>query len=244
MALKGRDREFRLNKLSYIDFKPLNMDRVLTMLFPAAAVRRLRDAASSTQERANGQRLCGGVHQGPAWLRRLRPASRHRRALDRDGSHGFGEPGEAEPGLGRTSATTRQHLQVPQRAAHSGLWRRRADLLDALSRAPGPRTSRSRRTPALLLPRSRPAHRPVRRVGHRRCRDAGAASLRPASHGRRKANQVTRIGSLHSASARPICWQTTRCACSPTSRTCHAPCSSSTSRRCSRFTWVFTFSGR
>ena len=34
MALKGRDREFRLAKLSYIDFKPLNMDRVLTMLFP------------------------------------------------------------------------------------------------------------------------------------------------------------------------------------------------------------------
>ena len=34
MAIKGRDREFRLKKLSYIDFKPLNMDRVLTMLFP------------------------------------------------------------------------------------------------------------------------------------------------------------------------------------------------------------------
>lgn len=34
MALKGRDREFRLAKLSHIDFKPLNMDRVLTMLFP------------------------------------------------------------------------------------------------------------------------------------------------------------------------------------------------------------------
>lgn len=34
MALRGRDREFRLNKLSYIDFKPVNMDRVLTMLFP------------------------------------------------------------------------------------------------------------------------------------------------------------------------------------------------------------------
>ena len=34
MALKGRDREFRLEKLSYVDFKPLNMDRVLTMLFP------------------------------------------------------------------------------------------------------------------------------------------------------------------------------------------------------------------
>jgi hypothetical protein len=34
MAIKGRDQEFRLKKLSYIDFKPLNMDRVLTMLFP------------------------------------------------------------------------------------------------------------------------------------------------------------------------------------------------------------------
>ena len=37
MALKGSDREFRLEKLSYIDFKPLNMDRVLTMLFPGCA---------------------------------------------------------------------------------------------------------------------------------------------------------------------------------------------------------------
>lgn len=34
MAIKGRDQEFRLKKISYIDFKPLNMDRVLTMLFP------------------------------------------------------------------------------------------------------------------------------------------------------------------------------------------------------------------
>ena len=34
MAIKGRDREFRIKKLSYVDFKPLNMDRVLTMLFP------------------------------------------------------------------------------------------------------------------------------------------------------------------------------------------------------------------
>jgi hypothetical protein len=34
MGIKGRDQEFGLKKLSYIDFKPLNMDRVLTMLFP------------------------------------------------------------------------------------------------------------------------------------------------------------------------------------------------------------------
>ena len=34
MAIRGRDREFRLKKLSYVDFKPINMDRVLTMLFP------------------------------------------------------------------------------------------------------------------------------------------------------------------------------------------------------------------
>ena len=46
MALKVRDREFRLEKLSYIDFKPLNMDRVLTMLFPRLAFRRLRTHAA------------------------------------------------------------------------------------------------------------------------------------------------------------------------------------------------------
>ena len=34
MRVKSRDREFRLKKLSYIDFKPVNMDRVLIMLFP------------------------------------------------------------------------------------------------------------------------------------------------------------------------------------------------------------------
>ena len=34
MAIKGRDREFRVKKLSYVDFKPVSMDRVLTMLFP------------------------------------------------------------------------------------------------------------------------------------------------------------------------------------------------------------------
>ena len=44
MGLKGRDREFRLEKLSYIDFKQLNMDRVLTMLFP-----RLRFRGSGTR---------------------------------------------------------------------------------------------------------------------------------------------------------------------------------------------------
>ena len=34
MAIKGPDREFRVKKLSYVDFKPVSMDRVLTMLFP------------------------------------------------------------------------------------------------------------------------------------------------------------------------------------------------------------------
>ena len=34
MAIKGRDREFGVKKLSYVDFKPVSMDRVLTMLFP------------------------------------------------------------------------------------------------------------------------------------------------------------------------------------------------------------------
>ena len=34
MSIKGRDKEFRTPKTTYIDFKHLEMDRVLTMLFP------------------------------------------------------------------------------------------------------------------------------------------------------------------------------------------------------------------
>ncbi len=34
MAIKGRDKEFRTLKVSYLEFKQTNMDRVLTMLFP------------------------------------------------------------------------------------------------------------------------------------------------------------------------------------------------------------------
>jgi hypothetical protein len=34
MSLKGRDKEFRTPKTTYVDFKHIEMDRVLTMLFP------------------------------------------------------------------------------------------------------------------------------------------------------------------------------------------------------------------
>jgi hypothetical protein len=34
MAIKGRDKEFRIPKVTYLDFKHIEMDRVLTMLFP------------------------------------------------------------------------------------------------------------------------------------------------------------------------------------------------------------------
>jgi hypothetical protein len=34
MAIKGRDKEFRTPKTTYVDFKHIEMDRVLTMLFP------------------------------------------------------------------------------------------------------------------------------------------------------------------------------------------------------------------
>ena len=34
MSVKGRDKEFRIPKVSYLDFKHIEMDRVLTMLFP------------------------------------------------------------------------------------------------------------------------------------------------------------------------------------------------------------------
>lgn len=34
MSIKGRDKEFRTSKTTYVDFKHIEMDRVLTMLFP------------------------------------------------------------------------------------------------------------------------------------------------------------------------------------------------------------------
>ena len=34
MSIKGRDKEFRTPKTTYVDFKHIEMDRVLTMLFP------------------------------------------------------------------------------------------------------------------------------------------------------------------------------------------------------------------
>ena len=34
MSIKGRDKEFRTPKTTYLDFKHIEMDRVLTMLFP------------------------------------------------------------------------------------------------------------------------------------------------------------------------------------------------------------------
>jgi hypothetical protein len=34
LSIKGRDKEFRIPKTSYVDFKHIEMDRVLTMLFP------------------------------------------------------------------------------------------------------------------------------------------------------------------------------------------------------------------
>jgi len=59
MALKGRDKEFRLRQLSYIDFKPLNMDRVLTMVFP-----RLRFGGYGTRRPPRKNELTVGDFSG------------------------------------------------------------------------------------------------------------------------------------------------------------------------------------
>ena len=54
MALSKRDREFRLPKISYLDFKQLEMDRVLTAFFARLAHNgfpsRLRRKAELTTE--------------------------------------------------------------------------------------------------------------------------------------------------------------------------------------------------
>lgn len=50
MSIKGRDKEFRTPKTTYIDFKHIEMDRVLTMLFPRL---KFRGYASRKPPRAN-----------------------------------------------------------------------------------------------------------------------------------------------------------------------------------------------
>ena len=72
MALKGSDREFRLEKLSYIDFKPLNMDRVLTMLFPRLRFLGYGTRRPPRQKRAHDRRLCQRVCQRSERVRGIR----------------------------------------------------------------------------------------------------------------------------------------------------------------------------
>jgi len=50
MSIKGRDKEFRTPKTTYVDFKHIEMDRVLTMLFPRL---KFRGYASRKPPRAN-----------------------------------------------------------------------------------------------------------------------------------------------------------------------------------------------
>lgn len=50
MSIKGRDKEFRTPKTTYVDFKHIEMDRVLTMLFPRL---KFRGYASRKPPRSN-----------------------------------------------------------------------------------------------------------------------------------------------------------------------------------------------
>lgn len=50
MSINGRDKEFRIPKTTYVDFKHIEMDRVLTMLFPRL---KFRGYASRKPPRAN-----------------------------------------------------------------------------------------------------------------------------------------------------------------------------------------------
>ena len=136
MAIKGRDREFRIKKLSYVDFKPLNMDRVLTMLFP-----RLRFGGYGTRRppRRSTNSPIGDfvrrIHQGPE--RMFVGFDEHPDVVERWIETDLmdmvnrGKPNQA---LSCAASPARQHLQVPQRSTRKGLRRGRAALLDALPR--------------------------------------------------------------------------------------------------------------
>ena len=141
MALKGRDREFRLEKLSYIDFKPLNMDRVLTMLFP-----RLRFDGYGTRRPPRRHELTIGDFAGEytrdpsAFIGFDAYPDVVERWIETDLMDvvNRGKPNQA---LAAPAPVARQHLQVPQRTTRPGLRRGRAALLDALPRARRARTS-------------------------------------------------------------------------------------------------------
>ena len=67
MSLSKRDREFRLPKISYLDFKHLEMDRVLTALFarlahngyPSRLRRKVRVALVRKHRYGNDTRAAG-----------------------------------------------------------------------------------------------------------------------------------------------------------------------------------------
>ncbi len=70
MPLLKRDREFRLSKISYIDFKHIEMDRVLLGLFERIAQRfrrAPRDHRAMGRDAFDGHCESGQAERGSRW---------------------------------------------------------------------------------------------------------------------------------------------------------------------------------
>ena len=224
MALKGRDREFRLEKLSYIDFKPLNMDRVLTMLFP-----RLRFDGYGTRRPPRRHDLAisdfaGEYTKDPSAFVGF---DQHPDIVERwieTGPHGCSEPGQAEPSPGSAAPSARA---TPTNSATHGT----PGTTARPSNSTGCSTTRGADADKSFATASRVSFflewtriptntmpQPPSMWRHRRCCTSTGRSPWTCATPR------SRIASLPSASGRPICWPTIRCGCLPTSRSCRGPC--------------------
>ena len=228
MAIKGRDREFRVKKLSYVDFKPVNMDRVLTMLFP-----RLRFDGYGTRRPPRKHDLTVGDF--------AREYTRDARMFA-----GFGEHLEIVERWIETDlmdlvnrGRPNQALAAPRplhgntykfrNARHARDYGAAEQLYWMLYAARGGRGQAARDAlRRFFFAGVGPTYRPVRPVRSRRCRNPGATAFRPAGDGGHEGLAGT--GALSAALRRGgrSTGPTTCCGCWPMSVACRVPFWSST----------------
>ena len=208
--------------VSYLDFKQLEMDRVLTAFFARLAHNGF-PSRLERKVRAVGRELRRRV---PRASRSGSRASRtHREILERwVETHLIDvvNRGKAEPGGRGAAPAARLHLPLPQPEALARLRRGAAPLRDALRRAEGRRAEGHRAPQPLLLPGPRQGHGQGRRRGGARRRDPGAPAADRAGRGRAGHEVGPRQLRRRCASARQTCSPRTSSACCSTSATSRA----------------------
>ena len=133
MTLNRIDKEFRHEGISYLDYKQVEMDRVLTAFLPrlwwgGPTQRHLRGTRATSPSRTSSETIA----EHPESFEDFDPAVTA--AVGGDPPAGHGEPRQADPGGRGPAAAARVHLPVPQRPPVPGVRRGRAALRDAQPR--------------------------------------------------------------------------------------------------------------